>query len=32
VRFLLDSLVLLALGGGVFGYYLSALRTAERPQ
>jgi hypothetical protein len=27
VRFVLDSLVLLGLGGGVFGYYLAGLRT-----
>jgi hypothetical protein len=37
VRFVLDSLVLLALGGGVFAYYLNGLRQpaaegAERPR
>jgi hypothetical protein len=33
VKFILDSLVLLALGGGVFWYYLNGLRPAaeERP-
>ncbi len=34
VKFILDSLVLLVLGGGVFGYYLNGLRSApaERPE
>ncbi len=29
VKFILDSLVLLVLGGGVFGYYLNGLRPAS---
>jgi len=29
VKFILDSLVLLVLGGGVFGYYLNSLRPAS---
>ncbi|HYZ16203.1 MAG TPA: DUF5671 domain-containing protein [Candidatus Acidoferrum sp.] len=29
IRFLLDTLVLLVLGGGVFGYYLSGLHSAR---